>query len=143
MSSLNRVILCGHLGAAPELRTTAGGRQLCKLRLATDRHTKTEEGWTQVTDWHRITLWENEAERAARLLMKGSLVAVEGRLHTESWTDKEGGRRSKLVVIGQRFQHLAKPRNSNTSAAAPARSPERTHPAFAAEAEDTAASIPF
>lgn len=87
---INRVILLGNLGADPELRMTAGGQAVLKLRLATsesylDRNKTRQDR----TEWHAVTVWGGRGESLARLLSKGSKVLVEGRIQTSNY-DKDG-----------------------------------------------------
>jgi single-strand DNA-binding protein len=96
---LNRVMLLGNLGADPELRVTPGGQAVLKLRLATnetylDRNNVRQER----TEWHRVTIWGRRAEALGKLLQKGDLLFVEGRLQTSSY-DKNGEKRYSTEVV--------------------------------------------
>lgn len=55
MASINKVILIGNLGAAPEIRYTPAGDAVCTLRLATTDKwkDKTSGDLREMTDWHR------------------------------------------------------------------------------------------
>ena len=102
MQGINSVILMGHLGADPELRQTANGKTLCRLRLATNRSWRRGEEWVEETEWHDVVLWDLRAESANRRASKGSLCVVEGRLTSRSWEDAQGQRRKSVEVVGQR-----------------------------------------
>ncbi len=96
---LNRVMLLGHLGADPELRVTPGGQAVLKLRLATnetylDRNNVRQER----TEWHRVTVWGRRAEALGKILQKGDLLFVEGRLQTSSY-EKNGEKRYSTEVV--------------------------------------------
>jgi single-strand DNA-binding protein len=96
---LNRVMLLGNLGADPELRMTPGGQAVLKLRLATnetylDRNNVRQER----TEWHRVTVWGRRAEALGKILQKGDLLFVEGRLQTSSY-DKNGEKRYSTEVV--------------------------------------------
>jgi single-strand DNA-binding protein len=98
-NGLNRVTLFGNLGADPELRTTAAGLPVLSFRLATtevyfDKNQEKQER----TDWHHVVMFGARGEALARLLTKGSLVLVEGRLQTSSY-EKDGIKRFKTEVI--------------------------------------------
>ena len=87
---LNHVVLFGNLGAEPELRSTAGGTSVLKLRMATTERFKDAAGeWKDHTEWHRVTVWGKRAEALAQLLTKGSTICVEGALRTSSY-EKNG-----------------------------------------------------
>jgi single-strand DNA-binding protein len=96
---LNRVMLLGNLGADPELRVTPGGQAVLKLRLATnetylDRNNVRQER----TEWHRVTVWGRRAEALGKILQKGDLLFVEGRLQTSSY-EKNGEKRYSTEVV--------------------------------------------
>jgi|SRR5580658_10043888 single-strand DNA-binding protein len=96
---LNRVMLLGNLGADPELRVTPGGQAVLKLRLATnesyvDRNNVRQER----TEWHRVTVWGRRAEALGKILQKGDLLFIEGRLQTSSY-EKNGEKRYSTEVI--------------------------------------------
>ena len=87
--TVNKVILVGRLGRDPELKYTPSGAAVANFSIATDRVWKDQDGTMQKkTDWHRIAVWRKWAEFANTYLKKGSLVYVEGRLETRSWTDQ-------------------------------------------------------
>lgn len=139
MRGINKVIICGRLGHDPELRTTPKGAGVCNISLATNRPVREGDGWSDVADWHRIELWDKDAERCHKLAKKGDVIAIEGELRTESWTDREGNKRSKTYVLCRRFEFVGRVR-SGRSSGEEGRSPERAHPAFE---DQTAASTPF
>ena len=95
---MNRAILLGNLGAAPELRYTAAGVAVLNLRLATnesyvDKNKEPQER----TEWHTVVIWGNRAEGLARVLTKGSSVLIEGSLRTSSY-EKDGLKRYRTEV---------------------------------------------
>lgn len=100
MEGLNRVILCGALGADPELKFTPGGQAVLRIRMAT-----TETWWDEKakerkerTEWHTVTVWGKRGEALAKILAKGRTVWVEGRLQTRSW-EKDGEKRYATDVV--------------------------------------------
>jgi len=91
MSSVNKVILIGNLGADPELKHTTSGTAVCTLSVATTDKRKDQAGdWTESTEWHRVNIWQKTAENCAKYLKKGSKIYVEGRLGTRKWENKDG-----------------------------------------------------
>jgi single-strand DNA-binding protein len=111
MRGINHVFLVGHVGQDPESRSTANGRTLCQLSLATNRSVKSGETWTSETDWHRVVLWERNAEIASQYVRKGSSVGIEGELRVSKWTDKDGVRRSRTEVYARRLHLMGKKRD--------------------------------
>ena len=106
MQGINQIILAGRLGHDPEYRSTPSGRTVCDIRIATNRPTKTESGWTESTDWHRVRLWEKQADVCLRLLRKGSPVMIQGQLRTDQWTDQSGQNRARSFVHCNRLHLL-------------------------------------
>jgi single-strand DNA-binding protein len=116
---MNNVQLLGNLARAVDLRELGGGKVVGKSMLAVSRMNK---GTRVGTDWIPITLWDRQAQSAARYLDKGSRVAVQGRLHGDFVPVKgaEGeARKSRLVleVIVERITYLSPMRRSGEAAA--------------------------
>ncbi len=107
MASFNRVILVGNLTRDPELRYTPSGTAVTEIGLAVNDRRKNASGeWVEDTTFVDVTLWARQAEVATQYLSKGSPVLIEGRLKLDSWETKDGQRRSKLSVVGERMQML-------------------------------------
>ena len=123
MSSVNKVILIGNVGADPEVRYLDRGVAIATFNLATTERGYTMQNGTQVpdvTEWHSVVLWRNLAEWAQQNLKKSMKVYVEGKLKTRAW-EKEGQIRRKTEVIAENIQILYRPeiyRNQNAAAGA-------------------------
>jgi single-strand DNA-binding protein len=96
---LNKVMLLGNLGADPELKVTAGGQAVLKLRLATtesylDRNNTRQER----TEWHSVTMWGKRGEALSKFLQKGERIFVEGSLRTSSY-EKDGEKRYRTEIV--------------------------------------------
>ena len=102
--SFNKVILLGNLTRDPELRYTPKGTAVTDISLAiNDMRSKSAE--QQRTTYVDVTFWDRSAEIICEYMRKGSSILVEGRLQTDSWEDRETGKRVyKLKVIAQNFQ---------------------------------------
>jgi single-strand DNA-binding protein len=106
MGSVNKVILIGNLGADPELKYTPSQRPLCNLRIATTEVYKDKSGQRQEkTEWHRVTVWGDQAENCNKYLSKGRSVYVEGRLQTRSY-DKDGQKHYATDIVADRVVFL-------------------------------------
>jgi single-strand DNA-binding protein len=106
MGSVNKVILVGNLGADPELKYTPSSRPLCNLRIATTDVFKDKSGQRQErTEWHRVTVWGDQAENCHKYLAKGRSVYSEGRLQTRSY-DKDGQKHYATDVVADRVVFL-------------------------------------
>ncbi len=109
MSSLNVVMLIGHLGREPEVRQLPSGKPVANFSMATSLKWKNGEGTLESkTDWHRVVAFGNLAEVVRSYLHKGKQVFVEGRLQTRSYTDKSGARAFSTEIILQRMLMLGK-----------------------------------
>ena len=105
---LNQVILIGHLGRDPELRTTQSGQTVANFSVATNRRWSDRDGnRKEETEWHYVVCWGRQAEVAGQYLTRGKLVSVEGRLQTRSWDDQQSGqKRYRTEIICRNFQML-------------------------------------
>ncbi|WP_214072988.1 single-stranded DNA-binding protein [Mucilaginibacter sp. dw_454] len=103
MSGVNKVILVGHLGKDPELRYLPDNVAVLSFPLATSEFIVKNGVKTEQTDWHNIVMWRSLAEAGHKVLRKGKLVYVEGKLHTRSFEDKEGVKRYTTEVIPDNF----------------------------------------
>lgn len=93
MSSVNKVIIVGHLGRDPEVRTFPSGDQVANVTIATTdkwRDKNTGEN-KENTEWHKVVFNGRLAEIVGQYLRKGSQVYVEGALRTRKWTDQATG----------------------------------------------------
>ena len=89
--SVNKVILIGNLGKDPEVT---------RFSVATADRVKDKEGnWQERTEWHNLVAFQRTAEIAGEYLKKGSKVYIEGRLHSDSWDDKETGQKKYKTEI--------------------------------------------
>ncbi len=105
----NKVQLIGNLGNDPEIVNLESGKTLAKFSIATNESYKNAQG-EKVTDtqWHNIVAWGKTAEIVEKYVTKGKEVAIEGKLTTRSWEDKEGMKRyitevvcSELLMLGK------------------------------------------
>ena len=124
MSSVNKVILIGNVGADPEVRYLDRGVAIATFNLATTERGYVMQNGTQVpdvTEWHAVVLWRNLAEWAQQNLRKSMKIYVEGKLKTRSW-EKDGQIRRKTEIIAENVQILYRPdqyRNLNRPTAEP------------------------
>ncbi len=105
MASYNRVVLIGNLTRDPELRYIPSGTAVSEIGLAINDRVKRNDQWVDETTFVDVTLWARTAEVANEYLSKGSSVLIEGRLKLDTW-EKDGQKRSKLRVIGEKMQML-------------------------------------
>jgi len=113
MANLNKVMLIGRLTREPEARSFSNGGKVVKFGFAVNNRKKNMS----------TGQWEDEpvfvdceafnrgdqgglADRIEQSLHKGSQIFVEGHLRFDQWTDKEGNKRSRLLVRVDNFQYL-------------------------------------
>ena len=95
---LNVVAIMGRLVADPELRTTTQGTNVCSFRIACER-IYSKPGEQRQADFVDIVAWGKTAEFITQNFQKGSLIAVEGRLQTRNYQDKQGNKRTAVEVV--------------------------------------------
>ena len=99
-SSVNKVILVGHLGNKPEGRYTPSVVSTASFSIATNEAWINSESKKQErTEWHNIIAWNKLADFATEYLQKGQLVYIEGRIQTRSYKDKENIQRKITEII--------------------------------------------
>ena len=107
MVSYNRVILAGHMTRDPELTFTNSGIAVCALGLAVNRR-KPKDGGDPEVDFFDVTAWRELGETIANYKKKGDPILVEGRLQFRSWEGQDGSKRSKVDVVADNVQFLAR-----------------------------------
>ena len=104
----NRVQLIGHVGNDTEVRTFEGGK-VANLNIATnDSYTNKKGEKVEQTEWHRIVAWGSTAEIIEKFVSKGKEIAIEGKLSTRSYDDKEGNKRYITEVVVSDLMLLGK-----------------------------------
>jgi len=100
----NSVRLVGNLGMDPEIRALDNNRKMARLSIAVNESYKNDKG-EKITDtqWHSLVMWGPQAKLAEDYLKKGDEVAVEGRLSSRSYTDKDGNKRYVTEVVVNEF----------------------------------------
>src|SRR3954463_390808 len=131
--ALCKVMIIGNLGADPEMRYTPSGRPVTQFNVAVNQSTKNQQTgeWVEATDWFRISIWGDRAERAAEQFRKGNKVFVEGRFKTREFEGRDGQKRTSLEITADSLVNLEKrPREDGDGEFAPPAAPAR--PAAAA-----------
>ncbi len=110
----NKVQLIGNLGNAPEVRNTENGKKLVRFSLATNEQYKNAKGERVTeTQWHNLIAWGKVADIAEKFLIKGTEVAIEGKLVSRNYMDKEGNKKyiteiqvNELLMLGKATDKL-------------------------------------
>jgi single-strand DNA-binding protein len=105
---INKVILIGNLGDAPEVRFTQDGTPAASFTVATTEKWKDKSGQAQEkTEWHNVVAWKRLAEICGEYLSKGSRVYIEGKLQTRKWQDKNGQDRYTTEIVANEMKMLS------------------------------------
>ena len=99
--AFSKVMIIGNLGRDPEMRYTPNGRPVTEFSVAvthSSRDQATGEWSDEATDWFRVTVWGDRAERAAEQFRKGNRVFVEGRFRTREFERKDGTKGVSLEI---------------------------------------------
>ena len=127
MPNLNQVNLIGNCVREPEFRTLQSGTAVCDLSLAISRRWTENGQKREETTFVDVTLWARQAEIARDYLHKGDPVFIQGRLHQETWDDKQTGqKRSRLKVVAENLQLLTGRPANGSKPQAVGKPPQRT-----------------
>lgn len=102
---LNKVFLIGRLGRDPELKYTQAQKAVAVFNLATDEGQDKSTGQKKV-EWHRVKVFDRQAEQCSQSLRKGSLCSIEGRLSTNRWKDQQGQEHAVVEIVASRVVFL-------------------------------------
>jgi single-strand DNA-binding protein len=140
MSTVNKVIIIGNLGADPDVRYTQNDICVATLSVATsEKYTDKATGdMVETTEWHRIVVWARLAELARDYLRKGSTAYFEGQLQTRKWDDKDGVTRYTTEIKANTMRFLGGRKDEESESAEPAAKPAARQPAKARPAPDKA-----
>ncbi len=109
--SVNKVILLGNVGRDPAIRYV-GEHQMAEIALATnERGFRASDGslMPERTEWHRLVLWDSNAELAEKYIRKGSRIYVEGKLRTRVWEDRTAIKHSVTEIYVDHVELLSRP----------------------------------
>jgi single-strand DNA-binding protein len=117
---VNKVILIGFLGEAPELKFSPQGKPVCTFSLAVNERWKDPEGARRErVEWFQIVCFARLAEDCGQYLDRSRHVYIEGRLQTRKWEDRGGEKRTTIEVVANQMQILDRaPKNGNGAKAA-------------------------
>lgn len=104
----NKVQLIGNLGNAPEVKILESGKKMARFSVATSESYRNAKGEKVTeTQWHNLVAWGKVAEIVEKYLTKGKEVAIEGKLISRSYNDKDGNKKyitevqvSELLMLG-------------------------------------------
>jgi len=96
----NKVQLIGHAGANPEIKNFENGKKLASINLAIDEvYTNNNGEKIKETQWHKVVAWGKTAELIEKYVSKGKEIAIEGKLATRTYDDKNGDKKYVTEVV--------------------------------------------
>lgn len=136
---MNRCIFIGNLGADPDIRSTKSGTAVMTFRIASSENRKQQDGsWGEHTEWISVVVWGKRSTGLATFLSKGHTVAVEGKMRTSSYEDRDGNKRYKteihaddVVVLSGRGDGAGKSRSNGNGGARPGAGSQATENDYA------------
>ncbi len=102
---MNRLMIIGNLTKDPELRTTPAGKQVCNFSVAVNRRQKDQNGQT-ITDFFRVSAWNELANNCAKYLTKGKKIAVIGTVSVRTY-ESNGKSGASLEVMASEVEFLS------------------------------------
>ena len=111
---MNKAFLIGRLTRDPELRYSSSNAAIVNFSISIDRQYTNNQGQRE-TDFINIVAFQKQAENIKKYVFKGSLVAVDGRIQTRNYEDKDGKRVYVTEVVADRVQFLDSKNSNNTS----------------------------
>ena len=106
---MNQVVIIGHVGNEPELKMLDETKKVVNFSIATnDKWTDKSGNKQEKTEWHKIVCWGGLASNCYDYLKKGSLVAIEGKIQTRSYDNKEGEKVYITEIKASNVQFLSK-----------------------------------
>jgi single-strand DNA-binding protein len=98
MADLNAISIVGRLGKDPELKATDSGNMVARITVAV-KNAKADDSAT----WFNCQLWGKKAEVVSEHLRKGQRIGLIGRIESEDWTDKDGNKRTSMLLKASDF----------------------------------------
>ncbi len=136
MGSFNKVILMGNLTRDVELKNVGNDQSVAKFGLAVNRRFKDSKGeQKEETTFVDCECWGKTAQTIAKNFTKGKPIHIDGRLKLDQWQDKDGGNRSKLMVVVNDFTFVGNKSGETSSEGGEAVSSD--------SAEEAMANLPF
>lgn len=129
---INSAVLMGRLTYEPELRATPSGVSVIRFQIACDRQFQAK-GEERKTDFIDVTAWRQTAEFISRYFHKGSMIAVEGSIQTENFTDKDGSKRKSVEVVANNVSFCGPKAENNSDSDTPFNQPAPSY----AEADES------
>lgn len=147
---INSIVLMGRITKDIDLKQVSSGISVCKFSIAVERRFKDKLSGEKITDFIDCQAWRGTADFIARYFGRGDMIAVEGTLNQNNWTDNSGNKRYSYIVVVDQAHFCG---SKNDSAQSGTAQPDSAQPApaqpdtsieqFAAAVEVTSQDVPF
>ena len=122
---MNKVFLIGRITQDPDLRHTTNGTPVCQINVAVNRPRQKDK--EPEADFINVIIWDKQGENVAKYQSKGNQIAIEGRLQTGKYKDKDGNTKYKTEIIATSIQFLDNAKkDAKTEESAPKEETRRT-----------------
>ena len=115
---LNVIAIMGRLSRDPELRQTTTGKNVASFMIACSRGRKDANG-KDLVDWIPVVAWEHTAEFVCKYFEKGSLIAIDGRLQSRTYKDRDGNNRTAIEIVANNANFAGSKRTDGGSNSVP------------------------
>lgn len=113
---INKAILIGNIGADPEIRAFESGNCVARFRLATTEKFRREGEVQTISEWHNVEAWGQTAAIIDQYVRKGDRLYVEGSIHYQEYTTRQGEKRIQTVIRAQSVKMLTTRREAEPTA---------------------------
>ena len=112
---INRVVLMGRLCAETEQRKKSSRHKVCNLSIAVQRN-YAPQGGERATDFINIVVWRQQAKFVSNYFHKGNMIAIDGRIETRSYTDRNNQKRTAFEVVADNVSFVESKASASASA---------------------------
>jgi single-strand DNA-binding protein len=106
MSGVNQITIVGNVGSPPELSYGQNNNPFCRFSVAVNEQWKTDGEKREKVTWFPVIAFNGISEACANYLERGRLVAVQGRVQTREYDDKEGTKHQVMQVVAEKVTFL-------------------------------------
>lgn len=121
---LNSIVLMGRITKDIELKKVGSDISVCKFSIAVDRKFKDKLSGEKITDFIDIQAWRGTADFISKFFKRGDMIAIEGTLNQNNWTDNTGNKRYSYIVVAEQAHFCGGKKDSEQSAPEQQVSPE-------------------
>ena len=106
MSGVNLITIVGNVGSPPELSYGQNNLPFCRFSVAVNEQWKTDGEKRERVTWFPVIAFNGLAENCANYVDRGRLVAIQGRVQTREYNDREGTRHHVMQVVADKVTFL-------------------------------------